>query len=151
MKTLITLFLLLSLSISYSSLAIEPRKMLVVVNDTQKSELLGVRDVTNFMNRIGSEFHIYSLQDVEGFEAFFSEGLPNDEILARAAVQKKYDEMGEEKLTAMALKAYQAKILTMKYRLQKYPAIIIDDEYVIYGERDLNRALNYYLELEEPK
>lgn len=131
--------------------AIEPSKMIVVVNDQQKTQLTGLVDVRNFLNRIDSEFEIYSLDDVEHFESSFSKDLPGDEKLARIAIQKKYDEIGEEKLSSMVLKAYQAKILTMKFHLEKYPAIIFDDAYVVYGEWNLNKALNYYLDMENEK
>ncbi len=141
MKNLIIFLCLLSTSV----FAIEPKQMIVVVNDEQKERLSGVKAVSNYFNSINSKFVIYSLDEVNNFEDKFSEGLSSDQEEAKQQVKDRYEKMGKEKMSQLIVKAYRAKMLTLQYRLQKYPAIIFDDKYVVYGEFNLNTALNEYL------
>ncbi|MET1256953.1 TIGR03757 family integrating conjugative element protein [Aliikangiella maris] len=143
------IYLIILLIFSKNLLAVEPDKMIVVVNDEQKSQLTGVVDVSNYLNKKNADFKIYSLDDVNNFERKQSEGLPADEEKAKEIIKKKYDKLGEKNLQQMIMKAYAAKILTLRFQLEKYPAIIFDDSVVVYGEFNLNNALNAYLEMEE--
>lgn len=145
MKKLIFLSCLLSTSV----FAIEPKEMVVVVNDEQKSLLTGVKAVSNYFNRINSKFVIYSLDDVVNFQNKLSEGLSSDKEEAKQQIKDRYEEMGKEKMSELIVKAYKSKMLTLQYRLKKYPAIIFDDKYVVYGESNLNTALNEYLAVKE--
>lgn len=145
MRRLITLIFLLSTSVY----AIEPQKMIVVVNDKQKESLSGIKVVSSYFNRINSEFVIYSIDDVNNFEEKISEGLSADQEEAKQQVKDRYESMGKEKMSQLIVKAYKAKMLTLQYRLQKYPAIVFDDKYVVYGEFNLNTALNKYIEVKE--
>jgi len=147
MKILILFLYLLSTSV----FAIEPRQMVVVVNDEQKKLLSGVKVVSNYFNSINSKFVIYSLDEVDNFEGEFSEGLSSDQEKAKQQVSDRYEKMGKEKMSQLIVKAYKAKMLTLQYGLQKYPAIIFDDKYVVYGEFNLNTALNEYLAFKEVK
>lgn len=141
MKKLI-LFLYL---ISSAAFAIEPSQMIVVVNDEQAGKLLGVKAVKSYFNRKKSTFSMYSLDGVTNFEGKLSEGLSSDMEEAKQQARDKYEAMGKKKMTKLILKAYKAKMLTLQYKLEKYPAIIFDDKYVVYGEFNLNTALNEYL------
>jgi integrating conjugative element protein (TIGR03757 family) len=143
MKWLIVFFLLVS-SFAHAS---EPRKMIVVVNDEQKKSLSGVKSVERYFNRINSDFSIYSIDDVDNFEDSFSEGLSSDQEEAKQQVKDKYESIGKEKMSRLIIKAYKAKMLTLQYRLEKYPAIVFDDKYVVYGEFNLNTALNKYIKV----
>ena len=145
MRGLIALIFLLSASVY----AIEPQKMIVVVNDKQKESLSGIKTVSSYFNRINSEFVIYSIDDVNNFEEKISEGLSSDQEEAKQQVKDRYEAMGKEKMSQLIIKAYKAKMLTLQYRLEKYPAIVFDDKYVVYGEFNLNTALNEYIEVKE--
>jgi len=145
MMKIIIIFLLLSTSVC----AIEPQKMIVVVNDEQKESLSGVKSVSSYFNRINSEFVIYSIDDVNNFEDKISEGLSSDKEKAKQQVKDKYESMGKEKMSQLIVNAYKAKMITLQYRLKKYPAIIFDGTHVVYGEFNLNTALNKYIDLKE--
>ncbi|AFT67339.1 hypothetical protein Q91_1302 [Cycloclasticus sp. P1] len=73
-----------------------------------------------------------------------SEGLPNDETLARALVQQKIAELGRSKLEDELRAAYLPLGTMMAYGLDRYPVIIFDKREVIYGMTDLSLAINRY-------
>lgn len=133
--------------ISFFSFSKEPVKMIVVVNDEQKIQLSGVKVVSDYFNRINSDFAIYSLDDVNNFENNISQGLSSDQETAKQQVKERYEKMGKEEMSYLLVKAYKAKMLTLQYQLEKYPAIIFDDKYVVYGEFNLNTALNKYINI----
>lgn len=135
--------------ISTSVFAIEPKQMVVVVNDKQKALLMGVKTVSSYFNRINSTFSIYSLDDVDNFENELSQGLSSDNEEAKKQAKYRYEKIGKEKMSQLIVKAYKSKMLSLQYKLEKYPAIIFDDKYVVYGEFNLNTALNEYLDVKE--
>ena len=111
--------------------------------------MIGIKAVSSYFNRINSEFVIYSIDDVNNFEEKISEGLSADQEEAKQQVKDRYEAMGKEQMSQLIIKAYKAKMLTLQDRLEKYPAIVFDDKYVVYGEFNLNTALNEYIEVKE--
>lgn len=91
-----------------------------------------------------SEITILSLDAVQSIQEQLSEGLPNDEALARALVQQKIAELGRSKLEDELRAAYLPLGTMMAYGLDRYPVIIFDKQAVIYGMTDLSLAINRY-------
>lgn len=90
------------------------------------------------------EITILSLDAVQTIQEQLSEGLPNDEKLARALVQQKIAEIGRSKLEDELRTAYLPLGTMMAYGLDRYPVIIFDKQAVIYGMTDLSLAINRY-------
>ena len=90
------------------------------------------------------EITILSLDAVQSIQEQLSEGLPNDETLARALVQQKIAEIGRSKLEDELRTAYLPLGTMMAYGLDRYPVIIFDKQAVIYGMTDLSLAINRY-------
>lgn len=90
------------------------------------------------------EITILSLDAVLSIQDQLSEGLPNDETLARASVQRKIAEIGRSKLEDELRTAYLPLGTMMAYDLDRYPVIIFDKQAVIYGMTDLSLAINRY-------
>ena len=90
------------------------------------------------------EITILSLDAVQTIQEQLSEGLPNDEKLARALVQQKIAEIGRYKLEDELRTAYLPLGTMMAYGLDRYPVIIFDKQAVIYGMTDLSLAINRY-------
>ena len=90
------------------------------------------------------EITILSLDAVQSIQEQLSEGLPNDETLARALVQQKISEIGLSKLEDELRTAYLPLSTMMAYGLDRYPVIIFDKQAVIYGMTDLSLAINRY-------
>ena len=90
------------------------------------------------------EITILTLDAVQSIQDQLSEGLPNDEALARALVQQKIAELGRSKLEDELRAAYLPLGTMMAYGLDRYPVIIFDKQAVIYGMTDLSLAINRY-------
>ena len=95
------------------------------------------------------EITILTLDAVQSIQDQLSEGLPNDEALARALVQQKIAELGRSKLEDDLRAAYLPLGTMMAYGLDRYPAIIFDQQAVIYGVTDLAQAIDQYRQWRE--
>jgi len=135
------IIILLTLLLSQLSYAADIYKMEVIVNDEQKNQLRGIKKVKAFFKHYGGDFQIYSLDDVQHFEDDLSKNLSSNEEKAKKQAAKKLAEMDQAQLGQRAMRAYQAKMLTLKYTLEKYPAIVFNQEFVVYGEFNLKKAL----------
>ncbi|RBW47315.1 hypothetical protein DS885_03975 [Psychromonas sp. B3M02] len=124
-----------------------PFEMEVVVNEKQKLNLKGVNKVKAYFTYHGGDFSIFSTDDVASMEKRLSFGLSSDPEKAR----KQADERINNSLAPEVMKAYKAKILTLKYKLDKYPAIIFNQKYIVYGELNLNKALQIFLNTGDKK
>lgn len=126
----------------------QPESMVVVVSDEQILSLKGISSMEAYFNRTQGVFDVHSLDGVQAFENKFSKGLPSEPDEARKEVSRRYEDIGKKRMSELITKAYKAKMITLKYQLKKYPAIIFDKRYVVYGEFDLNKALNFYIAYE---
>jgi len=95
------------------------------------------------------EITILNLDAVQSLHAQLSQGLPNDETLARTVVQQKIADIGRSKLEDELRTAYLPLGAMMAYGLDRYPVIIFDQQAVIYGVTDLAQAINQYRQWRE--
>ena len=87
---------------------------------------------------------LLNLDSVYQIENRLSEGLPANEKLATAEFHRRVEAIGKAQLESDLRNAYQAVGAAMAYRLNRYPAIIFDEQLVIYGLTDLSQALEKY-------
>jgi len=95
------------------------------------------------------EITILNLDAVQSLHAQLSQGLPNDETLARTVVQQKIADIGRSKLEDELRTAYLPLGAMMAYGLDRYPVIIFDQQAVIYGVTDLAQAIDQYRQWRE--
>jgi integrating conjugative element protein (TIGR03757 family) len=126
-------------------MAMSPKNMVIIASDNQITKMQGVRAVQLYFNGSKGNFKIYSLDAVDHFEDSLSVGLSTDMEEAKKQVKERYESIGKAKMSELIIDAYKAKMFTLKYQLKKYPAIIFDNKYVVYGEFNINKALNYYI------
>ena len=82
------LIILLPLLFTQLAYAKPPVKMEIIVNDEQKRQLRGVKNLTAYFKHYGGEFSIYSLDDVQHFEDRLSIGLSSNEKVAKKQAEK---------------------------------------------------------------
>lgn len=87
---------------------------------------------------------LLNLDSVSHMESRLSNGLPADEKLARAEFHRRVEVIGKARLESELRGAYQAVGAAMAYRLDRYPVIIFDERWVVYGLTDLSQALEKY-------
>ena len=96
------------------------------------------------------EFHVYPLDGIQRLETRLSQGLTVDPEESRQIVLKRFQNLHEEdrsqlQHTAMGL----AKVV--QSGIDRYPAIVFDGEYVVYGVADVREALLRYKKWQEDR
>lgn len=136
-----TLFAGLLIVVSLPTWAQEPPyKVVVITNDLNPVTRLPT------LNPQTPQVLIYNLDAVSSLEVNLSMLLPKDENQALAIMQQRIAEIGQARLESDLAQAYKALTLAMSYGLDRYPAIIFDDETVMYGLTDVSLAIEKYNE-----
>lgn len=133
---------LVELTISSASADALPQSIVAITSNQRPIQSVNWKSASPSKNN--PEITILSLDAVQSIQEQLSEGLPNDETLARALVQQKIAELGRSKLEDELRAAYLPLGTMMAYGLDRYPVIIFDKREVIYGMTDLSLAINRY-------
>lgn len=131
-----------ALTISSASADDLPLSIIAITSNQRPIQSVNWKSASPSKNN--PEITILSLDAVQSIQDQLSEGLPNDETLARALVQQKIAELGRSKLEDELRAAYLPLGTMMAYGLDRYPVIIFDKREVIYGMTDLSLAINRY-------
>ena len=140
---------LVELTISSASADALPQSIVAITSNQRPIQSVNWKSASPSKNN--PEITILSLDAVQSIQDQLSEGLPNDETLARALVQQKIAEIGRSKLEDELRTAYLPLGTMMAYGLDRYPVIIFDKQAVIYGMTDLSLAINRYRQWLEDK
>lgn len=133
---------LLSLNLSLLSSVILAEPTSIVAATSERLPFDGVDELTN--NDISLE--VFNLDSVDSIERELSRGLPADEAQAKKLIQRRIADIGQEKLNQDIREAYLPLSTMVSYGLDRYPVIVFDQEYVIYGVTNLPIALGHYRE-----
>ncbi|PVV16020.1 MAG: integrating conjugative element protein [gamma proteobacterium symbiont of Ctena orbiculata] len=90
-----------------------------------------------------AEFHVYELDRIRRTEANLSQGLPVDPEQSKRVVLQRFQQLSEEDRARMQ-RAAMGLAKAMQYGVDRYPAIVLDGEAVVYGVTDVQTALAYY-------
>jgi len=91
----------------------------------------------------GTSVQIYALDGLERLEAHLSEGLSADADAAQAEALRRFRSFDAETRRELAQSA-AGLARAVHYRLDRYPAIVLDGQAVIYGVTALEVALDHY-------
>lgn len=146
MKRLIeTLVVLLFVSADVTHAA--PIKLLpksIVAIESNGQRVLDDQHLRNAMIHSGREYQIFNLDRVDEFETELSEGLPPNEAEAREIFLGRVSAVGKRVMEKATIDAYQGVITAIRFGINRYPAVIFDGEYVVYGVSDMHQALVIY-------
>ena len=100
-------------------------------------------------NGIGNDrgdftIEVLNLDAVADFEQLLGSRLPANENQALALVKQRIANIGQSQLNTELHHAYQALSAAMSYRIDRYPAIIIGRQVILYGVTDLVLAIKKY-------
>jgi len=87
---------------------------------------------------------LFNLDAVDRIEQRLGKNLPADEDKALALMKQRIAGVGQSQLNQELREAYQALILSMKYGLDRYPAVVFDQQVIVYGVTDLYAATKRY-------
>lgn len=83
---------------------------------------------------------ITELDAARSIEAIFAQRLPSHPDQAAAVATQRLDALTPE-LTRTLAAAYQGIVDAWSMGITKIPAVIVDRRYIVYGERDVRRAV----------
>jgi len=131
---------LLMIVVSLASVAVEAGERVTdidIFTDSLHPIVVGV---------VTPSLHIryYDLDAAPRFEAELSTGLPSDPLAAERAARERLRTLGVTEFAARLATAFRGALLAHRYALVKYPAVVFDEEAVVYGVRDLSAALLRY-------
>lgn len=98
----------------------------------------------NSLRKVGIEVTTHNLDAPQAFEEELGRDLPGDEESAKAIVAQRIKEAGTAAIEEQISLAYSGLMFSLKYRLNRYPAVVINEEAVIYGVPHLPDALRIY-------
>ena len=92
----------------------------------------------------GLAVEIWHLDAPETLEDELSVGLPADPQQAEREARAYLELLGEDELRARVARAYRAELRARELGIDRYPAVIFDGQFVVYGLTDLPTALTHY-------
>lgn len=85
----------------------------------------------------------YTIDGLERFQSALSEGLPQDPEAAKAEALRRVQQLDDTRM-AQAKAAAVGLAKAIQYGVDRYPAIVFDERFVVYGVTDLVEALDRY-------
>ena len=96
------------------------------------------------------EFRVYVLDGIQRLETRLSQGLTADPEHSRQIVLQRFQQLYEEdraQLQGSAMGLAKA----MQYGIDRYPTIVFDGKYVVYGVTNVREALQQYRKWREDR
>lgn len=100
-------------------------------------EILVVTDQHHPVFSVPSQARVIELDKVSHIEASLSDGLNQDQEPSATLARSRLNHDTHRELAS----AYQGVVDAWSLGVQKIPAVIIDRQYVIYGEPDIQKAV----------
>ncbi|MGH1486958.1 MAG: TIGR03757 family integrating conjugative element protein [Cellvibrionaceae bacterium] len=138
---LLFLFALFSTAASAQEYSI-PESIIVITSD--KKPVQNSQHIRQRLQQTNGTLAIHNLDAVASLEKSFSKNLPTIESEAQAQVHQRMNEYGEQQFETDIIQAYQGLLTALLYDIDRYPVIIFDQAYAIYGMTDLKAALAKY-------
>lgn len=88
---------------------------------------------------------VYRVDGLAQIEASFSQGIPMDEKKAKAYFQQHQDEI-KKRYSAQATNAANGITRAIQYKLDRIPAVVINQRSVVYGVTNVEQAVALYLD-----
>jgi len=91
-----------------------------------------------------SDIKILNLDAVKAVTQHLNHDLPLNEDAALKLVKERIDAIGPNTFNKQILQAYQPLIRAMQLGVDRIPAVVFDNQFVIYGTTDIPLALKKY-------
>ncbi len=91
---------------------------------------------------------VYEIDGIEQLEAEFSRGLPADADGARRSAQERIGQLNRGQLQRVQ-RAARGLARAMQYGINRYPAIVLDGQAVVYGVTNVQEVIHLYRRWQE--
>jgi integrating conjugative element protein (TIGR03757 family) len=116
--------------------------LLVEVLTSEGIQLTGIPAAQSYLANNQGLLKVYSFDGVKELESRLSEGMEGvNEVEAKRLLQHRMDQMGRQVMQDLAEQSYMALLLANRYQIDRYPAVIINRQQVIYGVTDVMNAI----------
>lgn len=109
-----------------------------------KSHFKNSQATRQLLERTNGTLVIHNLDTVALLEKSFSKNLPATETEAQAEFNQRMSQYGEQQFETDIIEAYQGLLTALLYEIDRYPVIIFDELYAIYGVTYLKAVLAKY-------
>ncbi|HHF0816950.1 TPA: TIGR03757 family integrating conjugative element protein [Pseudomonas aeruginosa] len=113
---------------------------LLVLTSPSQAEVWVITDQAHPVSATGSS-RVLFLDAQEHLEEQLTAALPQDPQHAQAAFKRLLQSPDGRRLQAELVKAQQDVADAWSLGVEKIPAVVVDRQYVVYGEPDVSRAL----------
>lgn len=135
MRTFLFVFLLALSKVSFAGILVE-----VITADHVR--LVHSSFAQKWLAAKGGQLSVYNLDSPRRMERSLSQGMEGlTEGQAEVVLKRRLASMTPEEKKRMASEVYMGTVLANRYKITRYPAILINRQAVIYGETDLKIAL----------
>lgn len=93
---------------------------------------------------------VYNLYGLAEVEAALSNNLPSEPVAARAEALRRIARLASGEMEA-GRRAASGLAKAQQYGIDRYPAVVINGEAIVYGLTDINEALRRYADWREAK
>ncbi len=90
-----------------------------------------------------SAIRVHTIDGIEHITTTLEQNLPGDAHAAQRAALKRLQQFGKREREILQ-HAADALVLAWRYQLQRYPAVVFDRHWIIYGVTDLEIAYRLY-------
>lgn len=144
--SLVGLLLSLVLPGFLQALPVAPLPRHIIVITANKAPITDSANKAGFLQRQGIPLERYNLDAVDALEARWSKDLPTTESAAKQAFEKRLNAVGKDVFSKELVEAYRGLSTAIQYKIDRYPAVIFDRQWIVYGVTDLEVALHRYAE-----
>lgn len=120
-------------------------KSIIVITSNQ-SPVSEPTNLSSYYQGWSPDIKILNLDAVSDLEKRLAKDLPVNEAKAREVLDQRFKLIGKNQLQKDFSNAYQALVLSAKYGIDRYPAVIFDYQTIVYGVTDILAATMFYLE-----
>ncbi len=116
----------------------------VVAITSDQKPFIDTKHMASLLRRYGKAVTFHNLDEVDALEKQWSEGLPENEARAKKVFEERLSVVGKATFEAQFKQAYAGLIFALHHNIDRYPVIIFDNHYLVYGVTDLSEALDVY-------
>ncbi len=120
----------------------------VLAGEHATVEVFTARDLPIIVDVKADRVDVYEIDGIERFEAELSRGLPANDDVARHSALERIGQLKEVQLQRVQ-RAARGLSKAMQYGIDRYPAIVLDGQAVVYGVTDIDEALHRYRQWQE--
>ena len=110
---------------------------------TSKSNFTGIEQLQQVLP--SADISIHLIDGIERIETILGVGLPASAGQAEKSALKRLQQLGVQEREALQ-NAADGLVLAWQYQLRRYPAVVVDRRWVVYGVTDLSTAYALYTE-----